>query len=49
MAKSYFRPAIFAFALSAFAGFGVQAEEAKLNIYNWNDYIAPDTIPTSRS
>jgi len=46
MAKSYFRPAaIFAFALSALACAGSQAEEAKLNIYNWNDYIAPDTVP----
>lgn len=45
MAKSNFRPAIFAFALTAFAGFGAQAEEAKLNIYNWNDYIAPETVP----
>ena len=45
MTKSYFRPAIFAFALSAFAGFSAQAEDAKLNIYNWNDYIAPDTVP----
>ena len=46
MAKSSFRTsAIFAFALTALAGFGAQAEEAKLNIYNWNDYIAPDTVP----
>lgn len=46
MAKSSFRTsAIFAFALTAFAGFGAQADEAKLNIYNWNDYIAPDTVP----
>src|ERR1700745_2741863 len=21
------------------------AEEARLNVYNWSDYIAPDTIP----
>lgn len=46
MAKSSFRTAtIFAVALTAFAGVGAHAEEAKLNIYNWNDYIAPDTVP----
>jgi len=33
-------------ALSAFLGTAAAAaEEAKLNVYNWSDYIAPDTIP----
>lgn len=46
MAKSSFRTsAIFAFALTALAGSVAQADEAKLNIYNWNDYIAENTVP----
>jgi len=45
MAKHHFRhAAVFAVALAAFAT-GAQAEEAKLNIYNWNDYISPETVP----
>ena len=30
--------------LSAIAGAAV-SEEKVLNIYNWSDYLAPDTIP----
>src|SRR5260221_4373000 len=28
----------------AFLAFGAGAEEARLHVYNWSDYIAPDTI-----
>src|ERR1700738_3435477 len=34
--------------LACAAGLAVNvasAEEAQLNVYNWSDYIAPDTIP----
>ncbi|MDR3441272.1 polyamine ABC transporter substrate-binding protein [Telmatospirillum sp.] len=46
MAKKYFRRAtVIAFALAVFVGTGAQAQQSSLNIYNWNDYIAPETIP----
>ena len=31
--------------LALAAGAAVAAEEPILNVYNWNDYIAADTIP----
>src|SRR5213076_2015498 len=34
------------FAFAAMLGVGVAlADEPRLNVYNWSDYIAPDTIP----
>src|SRR6185437_9579154 len=38
-----FRLALIALALAA-PPLGAHAEEARLHIYNWSDYIAPDTI-----
>jgi putrescine transport system substrate-binding protein len=32
-------------AASILAALPVRAEEPRLNVYNWSDYIAPDTIP----
>ena len=32
-------------AFAALLGAAANAEEAQLNVYNWSDYIAPDTIP----
>ena len=32
-------------ALALAAGVAVAAEEPILNVYNWNDYIAADTVP----
>jgi putrescine transport system substrate-binding protein len=32
-------------AAAAIAAFPAAAEEARLNVYNWSDYIAPDTVP----
>src|SRR5437899_6712797 len=33
-------------AFAAMLGAGIaNAEEPRLNVYNWSDYIAPDTIP----
>ena len=32
-------------ALALAAGVAVADEEPVLNVYNWNDYIAADTIP----
>jgi putrescine transport system substrate-binding protein len=37
------RVCLIGFAL-AFLAFGAGAEEARLHVYNWSDYIAPDTI-----
>jgi putrescine transport system substrate-binding protein len=46
MAKKHCRgAAAFAFVLSAFSATYAQAQQSTLNIYNWNDYIAPETIP----
>jgi putrescine transport system substrate-binding protein len=43
------RVCAFALRLLLVAGFlgaeSVSAEEPRLNVYNWSDYIAPDTIP----
>ena len=38
------RVLVFAALLGAGAG-AANAEEPRLNVYNWSDYIAPDTIP----
>ncbi len=32
-------------AIAVFAASPAAGEEARLNVYNWSDYIAPDTIP----
>ncbi|OIQ93662.1 putrescine-binding periplasmic protein precursor [mine drainage metagenome] len=46
MAKLHFRTAAaIAVALASFVCLGARAEDAQLNVYNWNDYIAPDTVP----
>ncbi len=39
------RVAAAAVVLASVAGASAQAEQASLNIYNWNDYIAPETVP----
>ncbi|PKU24223.1 polyamine ABC transporter substrate-binding protein [Telmatospirillum siberiense] len=39
------RAAVFAFALAALSVTGAHAQQSALNIYNWNDYIAPETVP----
>lgn len=39
------RVAVFAFALAALSVTGAHAQQSTLNIYNWNDYIAPETVP----
>ena len=36
---------VFAMALAGGVSRAAAAEEARLNVYNWSDYIAPDTIP----
>lgn len=46
MAKKFCRPAaMLAFAVAMAVGWGAQAQQTQLNIYNWNDYIAPETVP----
>ena len=37
------------FAVLAWAGAGLAAEEPVLNVYNWSDYIAPETIENFES
>jgi spermidine/putrescine-binding protein len=32
-------------AFAAMLRAAANAEDAQLNVYNWSDYIAPDTIP----
>src|ERR1700687_243965 len=32
-------------AATVFAALPTAGEEPRLNVYNWSDYIAPDTIP----
>jgi putrescine transport system substrate-binding protein len=36
---------VYCFLAAAVAALPAAAEEARLNVYNWSDYIAPDTIP----
>ena len=38
--------AVLAFSIAAFVAPVQAAEEKVLNIYNWSDYIAEDTVPT---
>src|SRR6476660_2540519 len=37
------------FLLTAVSAASVAAEEPRLNVYNWSDYIAPDTVPRFES